>query len=103
MVLRVSAHVGQEQKGDTVTSVLRDSGTTLLLGVKVTILSYTGGMGGVRLMHLYQWFNNCLPVLWQPVSVKMMEPLPVTESPADASVSQGWLELDVTGAFPDTS
>lgn len=45
MVLRVSAHVGQEQKGDTVTSVLRDSGTTLLLGVKVTILSYTGGMG----------------------------------------------------------
>lgn len=58
MVLRVSAHVGQEQKGDTVTSVLRDSGTTLLLVVK-------------------------------PVSVKMMEPLPVTESPADASVSQG--------------
>lgn len=58
MVLRVSAHVGQEQKGGTVTSVLRDSGTTLLLGVK-------------------------------PVSVKMMEPLPVTESPADANVSQG--------------
>lgn len=58
MVLRVSAHVGQEQKVGTVTSVLRDSGTTLLLGVK-------------------------------PVSVKMMEPLPVTESPADANVSQG--------------
>lgn len=58
MVLRVSAHVGQEQKVGTVTSVLRDSGTTLLLVVK-------------------------------PVSVKMMEPLPVTESPADASVSQG--------------
>ena len=46
MVLRVSAHVGQEQKVGTVTSVLRDSGTTLLLGVKVTILSYTGGIGG---------------------------------------------------------
>lgn len=58
MVLRVSAHVGQEQKVGTVTSVLRDSGTTLLLVVK-------------------------------PVSVKMMEPLPVTESPADANVSQG--------------
>lgn len=63
MVLRVSAHVSQEQKGDTVTSVLRDSGTTLLLGVKVTILSYYWGKGNVRLIHLYQWFNNCLPVL----------------------------------------
>ena len=63
MVLRVSAHVGQEQKGGTVTSVLRDSGTTLLLVVKVANLSYYWGKWGVRLMHLFQWFNNCLPVL----------------------------------------
>ena len=56
MVLRVSAHVGQEQRGGTVTSVLRDSGTTLLLVVKVTNLSYDGG-GCIRLMHLNQWLT----------------------------------------------
>lgn len=35
--LRVSARVCQEQKAITVTSVLRDSGTTQLLAVKVII------------------------------------------------------------------